>query len=52
MLWNYLGFIKEFEKRFIFNTNNYKEIAFFGIGLSEFEEIKKLKPEEYYLKIT
>ena len=46
------GFIKEFEKRFIFNTNNYKEISIFDIGLSEFEEIKKLKPEEYYLKIT
>jgi hypothetical protein len=44
-------FIKEFNKLYIYQNNNYEDIKDLGILESEFNIIKDLKKDEYYIKL-
>ncbi|MFK7779880.1 MAG: hypothetical protein QM490_01925 [Candidatus Gracilibacteria bacterium] len=46
------GFIKEFDKLYIFKNEEYYDVKDYNISVSEFEKIKKLKKGEYYIKLS
>ena len=46
------AFSSYFNKKYIFKNEDYYEIGNLEISVSEFNEIKSLKKDEYYLKLS